>query len=139
MIRLDAANGVARITLDRPDKLNAFGDDMREQLVEALDRVALTPDARVLVITGAGRAFCAGGDVHHMVALKERGAGFDGLAPLLELGRGIVTRVHAPLSYHACAVGAARLFTAKRCATTFATGERRGLGPAAVPQPPAAR
>jgi enoyl-CoA hydratase/carnithine racemase len=95
LIRLDVANGVARITLDRPDKLNAFGDDMREQLVEALDRVALTPDARVLVITGAGRAFCAGGDVHHMVALKERGAGFDGLAPLLELGRGIITRVHA--------------------------------------------
>ena len=42
-IRLEFANAIARITLDRRDKLNAFADDMREQLVAALDRVAAMP------------------------------------------------------------------------------------------------
>src|SRR5437762_3244996 len=69
MIRLGFANGVARITLDRPEALNAFAGDMREQLVAALDRVADSPEPRVLVITGAGRGFCAGGDVRHMAEL----------------------------------------------------------------------
>jgi 2-(1,2-epoxy-1,2-dihydrophenyl)acetyl-CoA isomerase len=94
-IRIDLADGVARITLDRPEALNAFADDMREQLVAALDAVAADPGARVLVITGAGRAFCAGGDVRHMAGLAGRGAGFEELEPLLELGRAIVSRVAA--------------------------------------------
>ena len=49
-IRLDIASGVARVTLDRPDQLNAFADDMREQLIAALDRVAATPGVNVLVV-----------------------------------------------------------------------------------------
>src|SRR5207245_4610101 len=67
-IRLDIDAGVARITLDRPDKLNAFADDMREQLVAALDRVAAARDVNVLVIAGAGRGFCAGGGREPKVA-----------------------------------------------------------------------
>ena len=94
-IQLHRAAGVARITLNRPDKLNAFGDDMRERMMDALDRVAGDHDARVLAITGAGRAFCAGGDVRHMVELKQRDAEFRELEPLLALGRGIVTRLDA--------------------------------------------
>ena len=94
-IRLELSAGVARITLDRPDKLNAFADDMREQLIAALDRVAVAPGVNVLVITGAGRAFCSGGDVRHMVELKARDAAFEELEPLLELGRAIVTRIAA--------------------------------------------
>ena len=94
-ILLEVSAGVAVITLNRPEKLNAFAGDMRERLVLALDRVAADPDARVLVITGAGKAFCAGGDVQHMVDLKARGAGFDALAPLLDAGRAIVTRLAA--------------------------------------------
>ena len=94
-IRLDIASGIARITLDRPDKLNAFADDMREQLVVALDRVAAAPGVNVLVITGAGRAFCSGGDVSFMRELKGRDAAFAELEPLLELGRAIVTRIDA--------------------------------------------
>jgi len=94
-IRLDIDAGVARITLDRPDKLNAFADDMREQLVAALDHVAAAGDVNVLVIAGAGRGFCAGGDVHHMVALERNAAGFEALSPLLERGRAIVKRIAA--------------------------------------------
>jgi 2-(1,2-epoxy-1,2-dihydrophenyl)acetyl-CoA isomerase len=93
LIRLETADGVAVLTLNRPEKLNAFAGDMREQAVAALDRVAADPGARVLVITGAGRAFCSGGDVHHMVALKRDDAGFEAIHSLLAAGREIVTRV----------------------------------------------
>lgn len=92
-ILLSVADGVATITLNRPDKLNAFAGDMRERLIEALDRVAADPHARVLAITGAGRAFCSGGDVQHMVDLQRRRASFDELRPLLDRGRDIVTRL----------------------------------------------
>lgn len=95
LVLFRAEEGVVTLTLNRPGKLNAFGEDMREQLIAALDRVAQDPDAKVLVITGAGRAFCAGGDVHHMLGLKRRDAGFREIRPLLEYGRAIVTRLDA--------------------------------------------
>jgi len=93
LVLLAVSDHVATLTLNRPEKLNAFGDDMREQLVGALDRVAADPEVRVLVITGAGRAFCAGGDIGFMVALKERDAGYDGLDPLVAAGRAAVSRI----------------------------------------------
>ena len=58
--------GVAVLTLNRPEKLNAFAGDMRDRLIDALDAVAADANARVLVLTGAGRAFCSGGDVGFM-------------------------------------------------------------------------
>lgn len=94
-ILLTLEHGVATITLNRPAKLNAFAGDMRERLVSALDRVAGEASARVLVITGAGRGFCSGGDVAHMVALKRDQAPFEALAPLLESGRDVITRLAA--------------------------------------------
>lgn len=94
-ILLHIDHGIAVITLNRPDKLNAFAGDMREQLIDALHRVAASAEARVLVITGAGKGFCSGGDVAHMVGLKQKGADFDALAPLLEAGRAIITRLVA--------------------------------------------
>ncbi|MFM7232789.1 MAG: enoyl-CoA hydratase/isomerase family protein [bacterium] len=94
-ILLSVANGVAVVTLNRPDKLNAFAGDMRERLVQALECVAEDRSVRVLVLTGAGKGFCSGGDVQHMVDLKARDAGFDALAPLLDAGRAIVTRLAA--------------------------------------------
>src|SRR6185503_15585166 len=94
-IQLRRDGAVARITLNRPDKLNAFAEDMRERLIDALDAVAADRDARVLILTGAGRAFCAGGDVRHMVDLKRRRAEFHELEPLLTAGRTIVSRLQA--------------------------------------------
>ena len=94
-ILLAVADGVAVVTLNRPDKLNAFAGDMRERLVQALECVAEDRSVRVLVITGAGKGFCSGGDVQHMVDLKSRGEAFDALAPLLDAGRAIVTRLEA--------------------------------------------
>lgn len=92
-VLLEITAGVAVVTLNRPGKFNAFAGEMREQLVARLDEAAARPDTRVLVITGAGKAFCAGGDVDHMAALAARGAPFDELAPLLEAGESVARRL----------------------------------------------
>ncbi|HEU0196799.1 MAG TPA: 2-(1,2-epoxy-1,2-dihydrophenyl)acetyl-CoA isomerase PaaG [Nevskiaceae bacterium] len=57
------AGGIARITLNRPDKLNSFNVAMHEALRDAIRKVAEDRSARVLLLTGAGRAFCAGQDL----------------------------------------------------------------------------
>lgn len=62
-IRFEAGNGIARITLDRPDRLNSFTTQMHAELRDALQRVANDDTARVLLLTGAGRGFCAGQDL----------------------------------------------------------------------------
>lgn len=56
-------NGVARLTLNRPDKLNSFTVAMHEEVADALAIVRSDRSARVLVLTGAGRGFCAGQDL----------------------------------------------------------------------------
>lgn len=61
---------VALITLNRPEVLNAFEDTMREELLAALERAANDRTVRCVMITGAGRAFCAGGDIASMAALQ---------------------------------------------------------------------
>jgi 2-(1,2-epoxy-1,2-dihydrophenyl)acetyl-CoA isomerase len=73
LIERTTANAVAAITLNRPEKLNALVGTMREDLLDALRSAENDPDARVVVITGAGRAFCAGGDVDFMSGLQQRG------------------------------------------------------------------
>ena len=56
-------NGIATLTMNRPDARNALTRDMMNGLLIALPRLAADPAVRVVVLTGAGRAFCAGGDV----------------------------------------------------------------------------
>jgi 2-(1,2-epoxy-1,2-dihydrophenyl)acetyl-CoA isomerase len=55
--------GVLTVTLNRPDKLNAFNPEMHERLREALERAKDEPEVRAVLLTGAGRAFCAGQDL----------------------------------------------------------------------------
>jgi 2-(1,2-epoxy-1,2-dihydrophenyl)acetyl-CoA isomerase len=57
------AGGIARVTLNRPDRLNSFTTSMHEELRDALARVARDAGTRVLLLTGAGRGFCAGQDL----------------------------------------------------------------------------
>ncbi len=83
---------VTTITLDRPDKLNAFAGMMREELVDALRVAEGEKSCRVVVITGAGRAFCAGGDVEFMAGLQRNG-NVDAFRKLLDAGREIVLQI----------------------------------------------
>jgi 2-(1,2-epoxy-1,2-dihydrophenyl)acetyl-CoA isomerase len=71
-IDITEADGIVTITLDRPEKLNALIGHMRRDLAEALEHAGSDRTARVVVITGAGRAFCAGGDIAYMADLIER-------------------------------------------------------------------
>ncbi len=62
-ILFDATDGVYRLTLNRPHRLNAFTAQMHEEVRDVLSRLEADPDARVLLITGAGTGFCAGQDL----------------------------------------------------------------------------
>jgi enoyl-CoA hydratase/carnithine racemase len=66
-------DGVAVLTMNRPDRLNALSGPMLEAMLEALPRLAESAEAAVVVLTGAGRAFCAGGDVKAMAEGREFG------------------------------------------------------------------
>ena len=62
-ILLDIASGIAKITLNRPDKLNSFTGEMHVELKQAMKAILADSSVRVLMITGAGRGFCAGQDL----------------------------------------------------------------------------
>ena len=62
-LRYDLADGIATITLHRPDKLNAFTPRMRDELVATFDATDANDAVRAVIVTGAGRAFCAGADL----------------------------------------------------------------------------
>ncbi|RCW41011.1 enoyl-CoA hydratase/carnithine racemase [Halopolyspora algeriensis] len=62
-ISSETADGIATITLDRPEQLNAFTTTMRRELIEAFDAVDADDEVRAVIVTGAGRGFCAGADL----------------------------------------------------------------------------
>lgn len=61
-------DGIATLTMNRPEARNALTGEMQKALLEAATRLAIDPKVRLVVVTGAGRAFCAGGDVKGFVA-----------------------------------------------------------------------
>ena len=68
------SDGIGLITLDRPEVLNAFNDELGFAALEAVQRAASDNEVRCIVITGAGRAFCAGEDLGALAADYERGS-----------------------------------------------------------------
>ena len=93
-VRLAWEGDVAWITLDRPERLNALAGRMRDELGEALAAVAERPQTRVLVLTGAGRAFCAGADLDAMaqvLAAADRAT----IAAFLRAGARVVRALRA--------------------------------------------
>lgn len=62
-IRYDVADRIATITLSRPDKMNTFTARMMHEMIDAFDRVDADDEVRAVIVTGDGRAFCAGADL----------------------------------------------------------------------------
>jgi enoyl-CoA hydratase/carnithine racemase len=83
---------VGLITLNRPEKLNAFADRMRDELADVTRAAAEDDGIRALVITGAGRAFCAGADIGYMHDLVVREE-WDALEALVEAGARVVSTI----------------------------------------------
>lgn len=93
-ILLRHEGAVAWITLERPDRLNAFAGTMRDDLHDALTAAAEEEATRVIVVTGAGRAFCAGADVDIMQGLLEEDDERR-FAELVEAGMRVVKKIRS--------------------------------------------
>jgi enoyl-CoA hydratase/carnithine racemase len=99
--RYDVVGRVATITLDRPERLNAWTARMNTEYRHLLQRAADDPGVRVVVVTGAGRGFCAGAESEDLAGHAERGA-YDAGAPddLARPGWGVSPEFDAELAYH---------------------------------------
>jgi len=78
-------DAIATLTLNRPERLNALGDTLRDDLHDAIRRASEDAAVRVIVLTGAGKGFCSGGDVKAMHEARQSGAErgvLDKIAPL---------------------------------------------------------
>jgi enoyl-CoA hydratase len=97
-IRVDDAGRIARLTLDRPDKRNPIGPATCGELVAALSVIRDKPEVRVVVLTGAGTAFSAGGDLSAMQvpASGPRASLVDLLLAMHDLGKPIIAMVNGP-------------------------------------------
>jgi enoyl-CoA hydratase/carnithine racemase len=130
----EVADGVATLTLNRPERLNAYTGEMGERYFELLDAADADPEVRVIVVTGAGRGFCAGADMDMLQGIGAAG-GATGSEPrdtsqvqALRLRTPIIAAINGP-----CAgIG---LVTAVMCDLRFAAAgaklttafSRRGL------------
>jgi 2-(1,2-epoxy-1,2-dihydrophenyl)acetyl-CoA isomerase len=81
--------GVGTVTLNRPEKMNAFFGSMRDEIASALEEMAARDEVRVVIVTGRGRAFCTGADVGYMADLLERGA-YEEANALVTAGRRVI-------------------------------------------------
>lgn len=88
--------GVMTLTLNRPERLNSFNDEMHAQLAECLKQVERDDTIRCLLITGAGRGFCAGQD------LNDRNVDPTGPAPDLEVCQWSVSITHWYVAWQNC-------------------------------------
>jgi 2-(1,2-epoxy-1,2-dihydrophenyl)acetyl-CoA isomerase len=102
-ILFEVAGGVARLTLNRPDRLNSFTLQMHQEVAQALSQVEADDGARVLLITGAGRGFCAGQDLLDR-AVAPGGEGIDLGRSLDESYNPLVRRLVALPKPVVCAV-----------------------------------
>jgi enoyl-CoA hydratase/carnithine racemase len=101
VVRYGVTDRVATIALDRPHRLNAWTGRMHEEYRWALLQAEEDDDVRVIVVTGAGRAFCAGADASALAGHAAKGAYDDGVrSPLAEPGYGVRPEFDQLFAYH---------------------------------------
>ncbi len=90
-ILYEVSERVGTLTLNRPERLNAWTSDMEREVRDALAAAAADPEVRVIILTGAGRGFCAGADMEHLSEISRqggvRGDGAPRPEPVAEDGR----------------------------------------------------
>ena len=135
-----AADGILTITLNRPDRLNAFVGHMRRDLAETLEHAGSDRNVRVVIITGAGRAFCAGGDIAFMAELMQRrdadefsrilGAGRRVILAIRQMTKPVIASINGPASGAGCNLAlACDLRIASTAATFSQSFAKVGLHP----------
>jgi 2-(1,2-epoxy-1,2-dihydrophenyl)acetyl-CoA isomerase len=85
----ELAEGVLTLRINRPERLNALNPELGRALADGVERAAGNPAVRAVVLTGAGRAFCAGGDLAVIRELRDAGRGRE-LEPLLRSGARLI-------------------------------------------------
>jgi len=75
VVQRAVADGVALLTLNRPERLNAWTAEMEREYFDALEQCGASADVRVIVVTGAGRGFCAGADMQDLQGISDEAAG----------------------------------------------------------------
>ena len=85
-VLFDVADGVATITLNRPEQMNAINGDLSAGLMDALHQVRSRDDVRAAILTGSGRAFCAGADLRSRSGGPAASSGVAGLFPVEDAG-----------------------------------------------------
>ncbi len=93
-------NGVATLTLNDPDRRNTISLAMNEEIVEEMERLENSADARAIIVTGAGKGFCAGADLDDLLSARERDN-------IHDIYRGFLRIAHSPLPVIAAVNGAA--------------------------------
>jgi enoyl-CoA hydratase len=94
ILKFETKNAVAVLTLNRPEKLNALNNDLLNAIMHALDRIELDGEVRVVVITGAGRAFSAGADITAFQRHMQAGAA-EAVAHFMRPGHRMTRRVES--------------------------------------------
>src|SRR6266850_11078 len=107
----EVKDAIATLTLNRPERLNALGGTLRDDLHDAVLRASGSADVRVIVVTGAGKGFCSGGDVKAMNEVKEGRATrplIDKVAPLRDRVLAAMRDAPQPIiaAVHGAAAGA---------------------------------
>jgi enoyl-CoA hydratase/carnithine racemase len=97
VVLVDVEDGVATITLNRPDRLNAWTGRMETEYRAAMAAADADPAVRAVVVTGAGRGFCAGADASALDAISERGTYDSGVREPVEIGFAWQLRMPTPV------------------------------------------